>query len=114
MQAGVDIDPVACSLTQGALTSRQERWLRLCDRALQRKEPTLDGVRLRFRRLASVESDLRALAELERECCSFATWSVSCAGDEIVLGVSAEGHGVAAVRDLFGALSPAPGDAARE
>lgn len=93
--------PVACSLGQGDLVKRQERWRRLCDRALREKERTDDGVRLRFRALAGAQSELEDLAALERDCCSFGAWSVSSEGAELVLSVSAEGDAVAAVRALF-------------
>ncbi len=92
--------PVACSLAPGDLAERRGRWLRLCDRALSSTEATENGVRLRFRRLDAVEHELRDLAALERECCSFAAWSVSSQRGELVLEVSAQGDAVAAVRAM--------------
>ncbi|HEV2772542.1 MAG TPA: hypothetical protein VGV57_06910 [Thermoleophilaceae bacterium] len=92
---------VACSLAPGDLAGRRERWLRLSERALLEKRPIPGGVRLRFRRVDGVEGELRELAELERDCCSFAAWSVTSEGTDPTLEVTAEGDGVAAVRALF-------------
>ncbi len=100
---GPDIAAV-CSLSQVDGSNRRERWLRVCDRALLDKAPTNDGVRLRFRALEGVESELRELAALEHECCSFATWSVRIDHTNLILDVSAEGDAADLVRALFEAL----------
>ena len=92
---------VACSLAPGDLAGRRDQWLRLSERALLEKKPIRGGVRLRFRRLDGVEGELRKLAELERDCCSFAAWSVKSEGPDLTLEVTTEGDGVAAVRALF-------------
>jgi hypothetical protein len=105
------LDRAACRLIEDDQAARRERWLRLSDRALCEKEPTDRGVRLRFRRLAGVEDELRELAALERECCSFASWSVRREGDDVVLRVSAEGTSAATVRAMFDEPPPAPADA---
>ncbi len=101
-----DPAPLACSLPLGQLSARRERWRELIQRALIGKEATGGSARLRFRREGDVGRTLRELAELERECCSFATWTVVEQGCEVVLEVSAEGDAVGAVRALFEA---APG-----
>ena len=102
-----DPDLVACSLAPVDLAGRREFWLRLSDRALVEKEPIAAGVRLRFRRLDGVEDELRDLAALERECCSFATWSLTSEDADLRLEVTAEGEGIAAVRALFDEPAPA-------
>ena len=104
---------VACSLAPGDLAGRRERWLRLSERARLEKKPIPGGVRLRFRTVAGVEGELRELAELERDCCSFAAWSVTSEGPDLTLEVIAEGDGVAAVRALSTSprsLPPAAGE----
>ena len=102
-----DPDLVACSLAPADLQGRRERWLRLSDRALVEKKPIEAGVRLRFQRLDGVEAELRELAALERDCCSFAIWTVTGDGAEVHLEVTAEGEGIAAVRALFDEPAPA-------
>lgn len=101
MRSEDDSYPAACSLDRTDSGRRRRRWLDLAERALLDKAETPRGVRLRFRADAGVERELLQLAELERYCCSFASWLVT--GDEaaVVLDVSAEGEGVAAVRAMF-------------
>ncbi|MDQ6803896.1 MAG: hypothetical protein M3065_02760 [Actinomycetota bacterium] len=97
---GLD-NAAACSLSQGDGSKRRERWLRLCERALAGKAPTERGVRLRFRALDGVASELRELAALERECCSFAMWSVRSDYTNLILDVRAKGDAADVVRALF-------------
>jgi hypothetical protein len=99
---GVDELPViACSLTASELPERRGRWLALTERALLSRTATTDGVRLTFRAAPGVDDELRALAELERECCGFAAFEVAVAGDRVTLDVRSSGDGVRAVRELF-------------
>jgi hypothetical protein len=60
------------------------------------------GLRLVFRREAGVEDELRELAELERECCAFAGWTVRTYDERAVLEVTgANAQAVAAVQAMF-------------
>ncbi len=104
-------NPVACSLSQMDAGERRGRWLRLSNRALSDKESTQAGIRLRFRPLEDVENELRELAALERECCSFAAWSVSSDQAHLILEVSAEGDAADVVRALFEDSPPSHADA---
>src|SRR5688500_12450465 len=99
----------ACALGPRDLPERRRRWLRLSERALIEKAPIPAGVRLRFEKLDGVEAQLRDLVALERECCSFAAWSLSPRAGEFSLEVTAEGDAVAAVRTLFDEPVPALG-----
>ncbi|HET7044850.1 MAG TPA: hypothetical protein VFI37_08380 [Gaiellaceae bacterium] len=93
--------PIACSLPLVAGTSRRARWERLAARGQATLEQTPAGVRLALRRGPDLEQELRELTALERECCAFASWKVSAAGDQIVLDVEAVGDDVAAVQAMF-------------
>jgi len=104
-------NPAACSLSRVDSAERRERWLRLGDRALSDKAPTNAGVRLRFRRLPGVESELRELAALDRECCSFAAWSLRSEEADLILEISAEGDAAGTVRALFDQPAPFGGNA---
>lgn len=96
---------IACSLDGTDLADRRERWQRLADRALARRERTARGQRLVFRREDGVEGELRRLAELERECCAFADWSVEAWERTVSLDVGGSSvEAVAAVRHMFGTL----------
>ena len=72
------LDPamVACSLQQRQLVERRQRWQALAARAALDIAANERGLRLIFRAERGVEEELSELAALERECCSFADWSV--------------------------------------
>ncbi len=96
---------VACSLHQGDLAERRDRWLELARRAAIEAVTTSNGLRLLFGAEPGVEAELRQLAELERDCCAFADWSVRARGNEVVLDVTADSEeGIAAVQAMFGRL----------
>ncbi len=93
---------MACTLSAADLRDRRGAWTRLCERALTAHRATAAGVELAFRPDPGVERTLRELARLERECCSFAQWSVDRSEDELVLEVTAsDASGIAAVRALL-------------
>jgi hypothetical protein len=97
--------PVACSLANADLPDRQERWRQLWRRAAVNAVTTSKGLRLLFRAATDVEAELRQLAELERDCCAFADWSVQTRGEELVLDVTAPTEeGIRAVQTMFGKL----------
>lgn len=99
---GNDEAVVACSLNRGELTERGERWGALAGRAFVERVPTERGLQLVFLRDEGVEDELRELAELERECCAFADWTVGTDGERAVLDVSGSSdEAVAAVRAMF-------------
>ena len=83
---------------------RAERWLTLGSRALVRIDPSETGLVLVFAAEPGVEHELRELAELERDCCAFATWSVLADVERVVLDVAGEGEAVPVVQGMFGPL----------
>lgn len=93
--------PVACTLGPAEQGPRRDRWLALGHRALVEKRATATGAQLRFEAGSAVESELRALALAERECCGFATWEVRREPDALVLDVDAPPDAVPAVWSLF-------------
>jgi hypothetical protein len=96
---------VACSLDQSDLAERQDRWLELARRAAIEVVTTSNGLRLLFRAEPWVEAELRQLAELERDCCAFADWSVHARGTKVALDVTADSEeGITAVQAMFGRL----------
>ena len=100
--------PIACSLQEADLAHRQDRWLELGQRAGIEALATSNGLRLRFRAVPGVRAELRQLADLERECCAFADWSVHARGDELVLAVTADSEeAIAAAQPMFGKLRSA-------
>jgi hypothetical protein len=99
---------IACSLTQDDRLTRRERWLTVGARALVQIVPTEAGLALVFATEPGVETELRELAELERNCCAFATWTVSADEERVVLDVAADGDAVAVIQGMFGRLKDLP------
>jgi MerR family transcriptional regulator, copper efflux regulator len=92
---------IACTLSPTGLASRRERWERLIAAACVAREPTPDGVRLRFRAGPEAAAELRELAAAERDCCAWADWSVEQDAGETALLVRSTGDGVDALRAIF-------------
>jgi hypothetical protein len=94
--------PVACSLNLRDLPRRLASWRSLRRRAEISFARTDRGIQLIFRNDPGVESQLKELVELERECCAFAEWSTRSDDDRVVLEVSGEGEeAVAAVQGML-------------
>jgi hypothetical protein len=101
MSEQTDDVAIACSLGAAQRADRRALWDTLAGAALTVPRPTADGVEHHYSASDEVERQLRRLARLEGECCSFAEWRVRRQGDELVLTVTSHGDGVAAVRALF-------------
>jgi len=96
---------VACTLSQTDLARRAERWSALAERAHGRVWRTSNGLRLTFAAAPGVAAELEALAALERDCCAFASWSVTSDGDRLTLAVTAEQPvAIGAVQAMFDTL----------
>ncbi len=94
-------DAPSCSLSAGDYAERRAAWERLNARALREQRKTDAGMELRF--APEAEADLRELARLEAECCSFADWNVKPDDAEVRLEVTAPPESVPAVHALFAA-----------
>ena len=104
-------EPIACSLSASDLGMRHERWLVLGSKALVGIDTKEQGLELVFASEPGVEAEVRDLAELERECCAFASWEVSTEADRVVLDVRGDGEAVPVVQRMFdrsGRSSPRP------
>lgn len=100
-----DTAPIACSLGQRDLAERQRRWRALASNAILDIAPTGYGLRLRFRADPAVVAELRDLAALERDCCSFADWTVHSDADCHVVDIRGNSPaGVATVHAMFAGL----------
>jgi hypothetical protein len=97
--------PVACTLGAGDLADRVERWKAVAASAAGERSATEHGVRLSFTAGPGVADELRELAALEGECCSFAVWTVREDGTQVLVEVGGDSpEGVTAVRELFAAF----------
>jgi hypothetical protein len=93
--------PVACSLSGDSKVARRQAWQRLSDRYLRARRATAEGMELTFSDREGVEKQLRELAALEADCCSFAEWRVRRTDGVLRLEITAPGPAVAAVHALF-------------
>jgi hypothetical protein len=100
-----DATPISCSLGQGDLAERQRRWHALAGNAILDVAQTGHGLRMRFRAGPGIGAELRDLAALERDCCSFADWTVHSDADAHVMDVRGSSPAaVAAVHAMFAEL----------
>jgi hypothetical protein len=94
--------PIACTLTPENLDANRNRWQALGTRALLAVDTTDRGLRLAFVDRPDVATELDALAKLERECCAFATWTLTVERDRILLDVAGKtDDAVPAVKEMF-------------
>ncbi len=92
---------IACTLGAGDLAAQRERWGRLIAASALERTERPDGLRIRFRPGRGVAADLRELVATERDCCAWATWSVTVAGDQVVLDITSTGDGITALHSMF-------------
>jgi hypothetical protein len=92
---------IACTLNDDDRGTRAERWRRFGNEARGRVEETDKGLRLTFRWSPEREYELRELADLERECCAFATWTVWTNDGDLLLDVEGEGDAVPVLHGMF-------------
>lgn len=92
-------DPIACTLTSADLAAQVKRWVKLMSRAMTERTETADGLRISFR--PSAEQELRALAAVETECCSWAAWTVEASAGKAVLEVRSTPEGAATLHGMF-------------
>jgi len=101
--------PIACTLEVSEAGARLERWRRLSDQTGAELRATANGLSASFPRAADVAHELDELVRLERQCCGFASWSVSEQGGTLRLDVVAgDRTGVQALQEMFGAAEPKP------
>ena len=94
----------SCSLSPGAMRERKELIDRLVAQALDRPSPIPCGIQARFDQGTGIEAQLRALVDLEAECCAFLTMTVRTEDNMLVLEVT----GAPEARSLIEALIGLP------
>jgi hypothetical protein len=77
--------PIVCDMTNAADTpaERVAEYQRLFTGALLGRDHTEEGIRFRFRRGAGLEDWVRDLADREKACCPFFSFSVTVHDDEV-------------------------------
>lgn len=97
---------VACTLGSAELGTQVERWRKLFGEAGVERIVLDDGLRVRFRRDAAVEGELRALVAVEVECCPWASWTIAVDGRALTLSVTSTGEGIPVIHSWFLAEEP--------
>jgi hypothetical protein len=94
--------PIACSLTAGAVGTRESEWRALLSRALISRAPVPGGVRIELRALPGVRRELERLITAERKCCPLMTMSVEPADEAVlVLAVTAPELAAPIIEQVF-------------
>ena len=101
---------VACTLTDTDLKTQRERWINLGVNFGLGREKTSDGLRLQYADHPAVEGELRALAAVENDCCSWAAWSVERDSGVLVMAARSQGEGITTLHGMFTQAMPAASD----
>jgi hypothetical protein len=82
--------PIACTLTREALDARRAGLLPGLATRAEAREPTADGVRLRFAPSSDTLRDVVGMIDAERQCCRFLRFDLTVEPGEgpMWLGVS--------------------------
>jgi hypothetical protein len=86
---------VACTLTPADLATQARHWQEILARALITRTATARGLR------PEAGPELRRLVAVERDCCPWATWTVTEEAGACVLTAQSAGDGVAALHTMF-------------
>jgi hypothetical protein len=94
--------PIACSLDAQGQAERAEGFKLLIERALVRREETVDGVMIELRDGPGVRQETQRLTEREHECCPFLDFNVESGEGSIRIAVSAPPEARPVLDALFG------------
>jgi hypothetical protein len=97
-------ETVACTLGAHDLKAQAERWRALWMLAGRKRVETEAGIRIVFANQPGAAEELRALAAVESECCSWAAWEVTSQDDALALDARSTGDGVATLHVMFADL----------
>jgi hypothetical protein len=96
--------PIACSLSAQELPARLAEMASLGADALRDVD---DGGVLRFRNDEATRTRLEAIVRAESECCSFLSFDLQAAGDQLELRISAPEGAEVVAHDLVRAFTAA-------
>ncbi len=93
---------VACHLAGEDMADREQEWRALGASALQARTFTPTGLRLEFEPDRETAQALIDLLAAERECCGWASWSLTSTASAVVIEVEAEDLAVPVLHAMFG------------
>jgi len=82
---------LGCSLPGVDVSERETDWHALARRALVSTTRSADRAVFRFQKHPDVETELRRLIALERQCCALLGWDVVGEGSELALAITGSG-----------------------
>jgi hypothetical protein len=94
-----DDAPIACSLDD--VTTREKEWKAVIDRGLRAALATPAGVRLEFDPVLETSQTLLDLVASERECCGWATWTLTSTADATLVEATAGEPGRFVLHAMF-------------
>ena len=97
---GAEHQPLACTLTADEMRSRRG-WVADLDRDRVSRRLTTDGIVVRYRRRAGIESELRDLVAAESHCCAFLELGIRSAGEFVELEVSGASEARPIIEAMF-------------
>lgn len=93
--------PLMCTLSATVQQDRLRHWDRVLGVA-EHRTSVADGLVLRFRLDLELSHALTTLIHAELECCSFFVFQLSLDSHFMMLTVTAPGHGLDVVEQMFG------------
>jgi hypothetical protein len=96
--------PVACTLGPDDGAARMQRWEAVSARGRLSARRSGHRLEVRYQPVPGLREELLALAAAERQCCSFAEWTVTQAEGHVVLHIAADPErpaDIAAIAALF-------------
>jgi hypothetical protein len=99
--SGEDAAAIACSLSAVELRDRTAAWRAISTSALRTKVALSHGVRLTFRPDHMTAHSLLDLIAAERDCCAWASWSLTTTNDATLVEATADGPGAATLQAMF-------------
>jgi hypothetical protein len=92
--------PIACTLTPAELSDRAQAWAKLLGTSLISRQRIVGGLRLRVH--PGAMASLRALIDLERDCCPWINFGLK----DATLVMTAAGAGENALVGMFSETAP--------
>jgi hypothetical protein len=98
--------PIACTLGPDDGAARLQRWKAVSARGRLSARRSGHRLEIRYQPVPGLREELDALTAAERQCCSFAKWTVTQEEGHVILHIAADAErpdDITALAALFGA-----------
>lgn len=96
-----DYAPTACSLAGEDMNAREQAWRAVAAAALRSRSATPTGVKLAFEPDCETAHTLLDLVAAERDCCAWASWTITSTADATVVEVAADDFATPVLQAMF-------------